>query len=191
MTDIQYSENMEWTFSWVIQNPVQTIDSGVRVFFDSEPILMAATIITFCIVAFFVWNKNKTKLYKLAQDRQPMEPVKIDKDDMAIINKFKSALEKTKGGEAERAAMGSKNASSMPSERPQTAPATDEPPDELLDWFVSQYTDDEEEKKMMRQPPESEERIDGVGADVKKETPSERMKRLWKEGRMGRKNDRK
>ncbi len=82
---------MIFNIEWVIQNPIQTIDKGVSVIFDSEPILLAATIITFLIVAFFVWNKNKVKLYKMVSDRQPMEPVRIDKDDLLEL---KSALGK-------------------------------------------------------------------------------------------------
>jgi hypothetical protein len=160
---------MMFNIEWVIQNPIQTIDKGVSVIFDSEPILLAATIITFCIVAFFVWNKNKIKLYKMVEDRKPMEPVKFDRED---ILELKSALGKATISEDVRSPV---KLSERPFAKGQVPPkertktsgeaeriddkgsdtAADEPHDELLDWFVEQYTDDKQEQKEMKKMPET------------------------------------
>ena len=155
---------MMFNIEWVIQNPIQTIDKGVSVIFDSEPILLAATIITFLIVAFFVWNKNKVKLYKMVENRKPMEPVKFDRED---ILELKSALGKATISEDARSPVRRSEEPSArgpvpPKERTKTSgeaeriddkgsdTAADEPPDELVDWFVKQYTDDKQEQKEMK-----------------------------------------
>lgn len=176
---------MIFNIEWVIQNPVQSIDSGVKVLFDSEPILVAITIVTFLVVAFFVWKKNEVRLYRHVRERKSMEPVRIDREDLLEL---KSALGKATSEESaspaefsEPSAKGrppkeqtktsgeaAKGTMAIPSRtldadiRPSDPAKVDEPPDELIDWFVGQYTDDGEEKKAMRRPPE----IDGVGDEV-------------------------
>jgi hypothetical protein len=200
---------MMFNIEWVIQNPIQTIDKGVSVIFDSEPILLAATIITFCIVAFFVWNKNKIKLYKMVEDRKPMEPVKFDRED---ILELKSALgkatisedvrspvklserpfakgqvppkERTKtSGEAEIDGVSDSNELTRAVKRDVLSSKADEP---RYDEFRERGDEKMENLPVL-------EKIDDVGQDNRqhvyeeekpKETPRERMKRLWKEGKL-------
>ena len=194
---------MRFVFDWIIQNPVQTIDSGTKVIFDSEPILLAATIITFLIVAFFVWNKNKVKLYKMVENRKPMEPVKFDRED---ILELKSALgkanrselsskshlvpsgdasargplppkERTKtSGEAEIDGVSDSNELTRTVKRDVLSSKAEEPPDELVDWFVEQYTDDKQEQKEMKSMENlpTVEKIDNVEQDNKQHTYQEK-----------------
>ncbi len=140
---------MMFSVDWVITNPVQTIDSGIKVIFDSEPILAAITIVTFLIVAFFVWNKNKVKLHKMVHDRKPMENVRIDvkglKEELDARAKVLAPPQGILHVETH-----------VEKEPPKEHPVQDidgvgdEPKDELLDWFLDQYTDDKEEKQEMK-----------------------------------------
>jgi hypothetical protein len=158
---------MMFNIEWVIQNPIQTIDKGVSVIFDSEPILLAATIITFCIVAFFVWNKNKVKLYKMVEDRKPMEPVKFDREDIlelkSALGKASTSVESMRSPLRQLSEEPSARGPLPPKERTKTSGEArmdgvsdaDEPHDELLDWFVEQYTDNKQEQKEMKKMPET------------------------------------
>ncbi len=174
---------MMFSVDWVITNPVQTIDSGIKVIFDSEPILAAITIVTFLIVAFFVWNKNKVKLHKMVHDRKPMENVRIDvkglKEELDARAKVQAPPQGIMHVETH-----------VEKEPPKEHPVQDidgvgdEPKDELIDWFLDQYTDDDEEKKEMMKPPEIDNQQHTYEAEKTKETPRERMKRLWAEGKL-------
>lgn len=185
---------MIFSIDWFVQNPVQTIDSGVRVIFDSEPILLSITIVTFLIVAFFVWNKNKMKLYKMAKDRKPMK-VEIDMEGL------KNELAQAKVADPPQGTDGATPVTSgtpvgtqppigQPRPEMDGVSDTDDVEDEILN-MIEQHPDllkKALERTNIRKETDNQQH---TYEEAKKETPRERMKRLWKEGKMGRKKDEK
>ncbi len=151
---------MEFSFHWIIQNPVQAIDSGVKVIFDSEPILAAITIVTFIIVAFFVWNKNKVKLYKYAKDRTPM---KVEVDMIGLKEELARAKVQAPPQEVQKGR--TQVETEPPKERSRQemdgVSDTDKVEDEIL-TMIEQHPDllqKVKERIEMRKPPEDEVRL--------------------------------